>query len=126
MAALKQVKIGAVTYDVAFVDNLVSLRDDGTYKDLHGTVSYTTCMIKIEAEQDRQVQEATVLHEAIHAILHNAGQDEHDENLVVALGFGLHALLKENPDLVAWLGIMPEGNDAKARNQHKPARKNAG
>lgn len=125
MARLTAVKVGAVTYDVAFVDNLVDLRDDGTWKGLHGRVGYTDCKIKIEADQNEQVQHATVLHEAIHAILHNAGHDDHDENLVVALGFGLHALLKENPDLVTWLGIVPEGNDAKTGTKRKPARQNA-
>lgn len=123
MTQLKQVKIGAVTYDVAFVDNLITLRDDNTYKSLHGSVNYTSCTIKVESDQDEQVKAATVLHEAIHAILHNAGHDDHDENQVIALGFGLYALLKENSELVTWLGIVPEGgDDAKTGTKRKPAR----
>ncbi len=120
MASLKSVKIGAVTYDVAFVDNLVTLRDDNTYKSLHGSVNYTSCTIKVESDQDEQVKAATVLHEAIHAILHNAGHDDHDENQVIALGFGLYALLKDNPDLVTWLGIVPEGEKDKVGKQRLP------
>jgi hypothetical protein len=104
---LNALKIGAVTYDVRFVGELTRRHDDGTWVGLHGVVDYVDCTIRIEAEQNVQVKRTTVLHEAVHAILHNAGLDDHDERLVVALGFGLDALLRENPALVEWLGLLP-------------------
>lgn len=110
---LKTLKIGPLDFALEFNTKLVDLRDDGTWRGLHGCVYYRTCKIDIEAEQNMQVQRATVIHEAIHAILYNAGQDI-AEDAVVALGVGIYALLKENPALIAWLGLLPEEGTTNA------------
>ena len=104
---LELVKIGPLDYAVEFTDKLVDLRDDGTWRGLHGCVTFGEGKIEIEADQSMHLQRATVIHEAIHAILFNAGQSI-SEDAVIALGLGIYALLKDNPPLVAWLGLLPE------------------
>lgn len=107
---LELLKIGAATYVVEFVDGLKDFSDDGTFRSLHGDIDYAAQELRVKEDQAEDAQRVTVLHEAVHAILHAAGQGEHDEALVVALGYGLYALLKDNPVLVAWLGLLPEAS----------------
>lgn len=108
---LDRLLIGAVTYDVNFTEGLKEHRDDGTYKHLHGCVDYAALEISIEEAQNEQIKRVTVLHEAIHAILHGAGYYDHPEEIITALGFGLYDLLNNNVDLLAWLDVLPKGDD---------------
>lgn len=109
---LETLLIGGVTYDVSFVEGLKDFRDDSTFKKLHGDVGYASQDIRIEDKQHEDAKRVTVLHEAIHVILHNAGQGDHPESMVIALGFGLYDLLRNNDDLIAFLGLLPEDDEA--------------
>lgn len=111
MAELETLLIGGVTYDVSFVEGLKDFRDDNTFRNLHGDIGYGSTDIRIESRQSEQIQRVTLLHEAIHAILHQAGHDDHPEAMVIALGFGLYDLLRNNEGLLEWLGLLEEGEE---------------
>jgi hypothetical protein len=95
---IDSVKIGAMTYKVELVQDL-HLGEGDERKDLHGQIWQDKLQIDVEADQNEQMQIATVLHEALHGILNHAGQD-HEERLIIALGFGLVQFIRDNPKLI--------------------------
>ena len=104
---LDKLRIGAVTYDVKFTEGLRSafnddgepLEDDEQGKLLNGQVIYHKLAIEINPNVHPAMQPIVVLHEALHAVLGHAGI-EHDESTVMALGYGVADLLRDNPELV--------------------------
>ena len=91
MSLQKQIKIGGLVYDVEHKADI---------KDYWGKVSYGERKIVLEKNWPNKTQELnTILHECIHGILEERGI-KHKESLVLSLGNGLTALLKDNPKLL--------------------------
>ncbi len=99
---MDSLKIGPVTYKVEFKPRLYGPGDDGKNVWLNGEIDYGQCLIQIEQEKMSPQLIAEVLwHEAVHGILEQAGQTEHSEAMVKALGYGLVQLVRDNPELIA-------------------------
>lgn len=97
---LDKLKIGAVTYSVKLKDDLHTVQDDGGKLALHGHILWSSAEIRIAAEQVPDMKLCTLWHEALHGILQNAGHDEHPESAIIALGYGIVQLIRDNPELV--------------------------
>lgn len=101
---IDRLKIGQVFYSVEAEPRLIVGGSDGHDRYLNGHIQYHTCRIRIEAEANEQIKPQIVIHEALHGILHQAGfEDDHPEKEIIALGYGLIALLRDNPDFVRWV-----------------------
>ena len=98
---IQNLKIGPIDYKVTEKDDLHFVNDDGKKCALHGDICWGEAEIRIATDQDNQVKVATLWHEAVHGILNNAGIDNHPENIVMALGYGLVQLIRDNPELIA-------------------------
>jgi len=94
------VKIGPVAYTVKEVDDLHDVNDEGRKRWLHGQILWTSAAIQIERDQADDVKVTTLVHEALHGILNTAGQNDHPEEMIIALGYGIVQLLRDNPALV--------------------------
>ena len=94
MKQLREVKVGAMTYSFSEIPNL----RDGE-KEIDAQVNYTTVEMRIRKGLCRDRRSTCILHEAVHAILENAGQ-EASEGMVDAIAYGMYALLSDNPGLV--------------------------
>ena len=103
MAALEHVKVGGIEYAVEMVQRLYDYTRDGKISGLNGQILYHNAKIQLESENSLAVQQATACHEIVHAILEQAGYDDHNEGMVRALGYGLAQVIKDNPALVKWL-----------------------
>jgi hypothetical protein len=88
-----KVMVGPVIFDVKIIPNLVD--EDGTK--LNAQISYDHALITVEENLNPQVQALAVMHEAVHAILTQAGYDDHDEKLVELLAYGITGLIQDNP-----------------------------
>lgn len=97
---LDKLQIGAIRYTVEEVDDLHKFTAEGTRQWLQGQVLYHEATIRIDSELAADVKIVALWHEAIHALLDQAGIDAHDENAVIALGYGIVRLLRDNPGLV--------------------------
>ena len=97
---ITRLQIGPIPYTVAEVVKLIGLDADGANTYLNGRVKYQECRIEIEAELPPDKKVAAVIHEALHAILEQAGIAGESEPTIIALGYGLLALLRDNPELV--------------------------
>lgn len=100
---IEQVKIGAITYTVEAANDLHYTDGDSKKHGLNGEIKWATAKIRYDADLTEEVRMVTVLHEAIHGILNNAGVVGESETMVIALGYGLMALMRDNPALVEWV-----------------------
>jgi hypothetical protein len=89
-----KVTVGPVTFDVKIVPDLV---DEIDGQKLNAQISYDHALITVEENLNPQVQALAVMHEAVHAILTQAGYDDHDEKLVELLAYGITGLIQDNP-----------------------------
>jgi hypothetical protein len=94
---------------------------DGENKkiEMHGAIDHGKCIILLRADEDYEFTKCTLLHEIVHGIIKQAGLTEHDEANVIALGYGLVGLLKQNPDLFWYLTSKEEPVDEKASDNAK-------
>jgi predicted heme/steroid binding protein len=106
---IPSVKIGPVNYTVREMNDLHTVNDDGKKLELHGHILWSEAEIRVANDQVDDVKVATIWHEAVHGLLHNAGQDDHPESMVIALGYGLVQLIRDNPQLIELTvnGIQP-------------------
>lgn len=102
-----RLKIGAVVYSVEETDSLHYYPTPDRREELLGRVTYFDARIQLKTESSTEIKVVALLHEAIHAVLHNAGHEYHDEDQVAALGYGLYALLRDNPALVQLIQEQP-------------------
>src|SRR5574337_721701 len=93
---INSVKVGPLTYQIREVDHI----EDQKYA---GMIYYTENLIEINKTTAEQHKPITVIHEIIHAIMHQAGYQEHDESVIEALSYGLLQTLRENPELLKYL-----------------------
>ena len=97
---LKTLKIGPMRYDVTEKQDLHTVDEQGVKRFLHGHIVYDALEIRVNADQAAERKIVTLWHEAIHGLCANAGIDDEDEQVVIALGFGLVQLVRDNPELV--------------------------
>jgi hypothetical protein len=102
-----QVLIGSIIYDVLYLPDLY-----GSEGPLCGDINTSRARIRINADDDSQVQVVTLWHEVIHGMLYTAGIREHDEVLVDALAHGLVQVMRDNPEIIPTLDAetRTEGN----------------
>lgn len=96
-------KIGGRTYAVSIQtseENSVFQEHDSAY----GYIEYPTSQIHIRAELDVGFQKETLLHEILHGLLDNTGnEDINTDQLTKALAPRLHAFLIDNPGFQQYL-----------------------
>lgn len=85
-----KVRIGANDYSVKLVDNLLS------HSENLGDITYSNATIRIDSSLSESVLKETLAHEIVHAMLYEAGYEEHDEGQAVLLGKVLAMLLRDN------------------------------
>ena len=90
-----QIKIGPILYDVLEVHELC-----GEAGSLCGDLNTSRTRIRINADDDSQVQVVTLWHEILHGILYTAGIRDHDERLIDALAHGLVQVISDNPEII--------------------------
>lgn len=88
------IRIGGVDYAVKQINDL---RSGNT--GLNGHILYNDCEIRLEQEMTPQIKHITIWHEVIHGILEHAGISDHEEKMVIALGYGVTQVLRDNPYL---------------------------
>lgn len=86
-----KVRIGSVDY---FVTEHTDLHDNG--RELLGHVLYDCTAIKLEEHMPVQRKVGVLIHEIVHAIFHEAGYTEQDEDMVTRLSNVLHGVLRDN------------------------------
>jgi hypothetical protein len=73
-------------------------------KRLIGSIVVETLTVSVDETIAPYKQREAVVHETIHGVLVQMGHDkEDDEPLVTALGVGLLQVIRDNPELIAWL-----------------------
>lgn len=100
MSDLTTIKIGPVTYRVERVLRLLGSNGDGSSTWLNGRVRYEKALIELEQELPAEVEPIALVHETIHAILEQAGINDETESIVIALGYGLVQVMRDNPELI--------------------------
>lgn len=98
---IPRIIIGIITYVVRDVHNLLGTNGDGKTVWCNGKIKFDEAEIHIEKDLPDQVKIVAYLHEAMHAILEQGGMpaEDHDERYIVALSYGVIALLRANPAL---------------------------
>lgn len=97
---MKQIQIGALTYSVSERVDLHTTSQDGHKVVLNGHITYSDQQIRLASELGAEMKLCVLLHECAHGILDQSGQDM-PESALVALGYGLYGLIRNNPLLVA-------------------------
>lgn len=97
---IDKVNIGGFTYTVAEKPDLHTVDGQGRKEWLNGHIVYCDLTIDIHPDLPDDIKLAAVMHESLHGILYQAGHDEQNERQVCALGYGLIAFMRCNPDFV--------------------------
>lgn len=87
----KNIKVGAINYQVELVPHLPT--EDEGYK--WGECDYQTSVIKIWDKLSVEKQEQTFIHELTHAIAHEAGIDNQDENIINRFALVAYMVIKD-------------------------------
>jgi Zn-dependent peptidase ImmA (M78 family) len=90
----QKLKIGGSTYKVR--------RNRRPFSDAelcYGFCDYGRSVITLAKFMKRSHRRATLWHEVIHVILHQAGYADHDEQMVTALANGIVQVLQDNPEM---------------------------
>lgn len=92
----EKVKIGGFNYTV-----VKKSRVDKGNIDVDGEIFYDQGEIALrdDVEQSQEYREMVFLHECLHGIFYSVGLSHDDENLVGTLGKGIHAFIKDNPEV---------------------------
>lgn len=98
----KSIKIGAVNYAVSEERDLHTFDNEWKKEFLNGQIVYSDATLKVKSDLSHDVKVCALWHELIHGILNNAGQIEHTEEHVIALGYGLVQVIRDNPELVKY------------------------
>lgn len=90
-------KIGGKTYEVSMVERI----DRDAF--VEGETDFVEQTIRIHGGLKPDATREVILHEALHCIFHNAGDDasNEDERLIRTLASGLNQLLTDNDWLLA-------------------------
>jgi len=90
-----KIKVGGIKFKTFIVKHLKS-RDDTK---LNGWIKYDPSKILLNKKLGKQNRRVVLWHEILHAILEQAGFQEHDETQLIALSYGIVQVLRDNPDL---------------------------
>lgn len=88
-----KVKVAGVVYTVT-EQEVIEINGNRNYQ---GACDCGQTEIQILSSLSESRKEQVFVHELVHAILNEAGYDEHDEELVTRFSIGLHQVLKDNP-----------------------------
>jgi Zn-dependent peptidase ImmA (M78 family) len=88
----QSVKVAGINYTVEETE-YVEIHHDKNYS---GSCDYVKAEIKILKDMDIQRKEETFIHELTHAIFHEAGYNEHEEEMVNKVSKVLYQVLKDN------------------------------
>lgn len=94
---MKKIKVGGIDYELIAKENLEDKNES-----VWGFVEYESSKIYVRSNIARQKKLQTVIHESLHAMLHESGLDNYanDEKIVTPLSNMLHQFLKDNPSLL--------------------------
>ncbi|NMH68597.1 hypothetical protein HF072_07360 [Bacillus sp. RO3] len=87
-----EVKVAGITYKV-LEKEYVEIEQNKNYA---GSCCYNDSEINVLTTLSDTRKEQVFVHELVHAILMEAGFDDHDEDQVNRIGIVLHQVLKEN------------------------------
>jgi hypothetical protein len=104
---IKKLKVGPFVYKVKYFNGAIDERQDphtGTFYTKTGEHDYLNLCISVSKNPD--LQDVTLFHEIIHAILTNAGyMDQNElESLVECIAIGFYQVLKDNKSLRDLIG----------------------
>ena len=102
VALPSHITIGPVRYAIRVVKDLHDHDKEGKWRWLHGDIRWSKAQIRIDEKQSDERKVVTLWHETLHGILEHDGHSGHDENLIIALGFGIVQVIRDNPALVAY------------------------
>jgi hypothetical protein len=92
---MKKLRLGPIRYDV---EHVVNLKDGDT--ELMGCILYQEGKIYLRKNMGKQMSKAVFLHEIVHGILNQAGTQEHSEQVIDAIAFGLLDLSRNKPGFI--------------------------
>lgn len=87
-----RVKVGGVTYAVEEKD---IIEIDGNYNYV-GSCTYSTTTISLSKRLSHERKKDVFVHELVHAIMNEAGYDDHEEELVTRISKVLFQVLRDN------------------------------
>ena len=96
---IDKIKLGPIEYEVIELGCL----EDHNNNPIYGAVDMGLCRMVLESFANHQWKAVSLLHEVVHVMLDQAGQ-EHDEKTINVLAHGIYGLIKYNPELVDWIG----------------------
>lgn len=97
---IDNIKIGVIDYKVSYPEVIY---EDERFKQL-GRIKYDDETIEILKELKGLPQRVSFLHEVIHGIFNNAGQQEaQNEGLIEALSYGFMQVIRDNPEFIKYL-----------------------
>ena len=105
----RSLRIGAFTYEVVWPKHVLDVNQygqpDATLETLSARADHFELRISVATAGARPVQRKSLLHEVIHACNWISGHDDtsSEEQFVRALAFPLLDVLRDNPELVAFL-----------------------
>lgn len=102
---IKKIKIGSITYKVMYHDQLLD-EDDNP---LNGQIDFDELIIHMDKSLKKELNKVILIHECIHGILNNAGQEDHDEQYINIISYGIMDLIKNNKSFIRYL--MDEKNE---------------
>jgi hypothetical protein len=97
---IDKIIIGPIHYTVEPTANLSYTDAAGDTMTLKGAVYHDTAIIRVLTPMNHEIEVCAVWHETLHVLLEMAGFTEHPESAVIALGYALPRLLRENPALL--------------------------
>ncbi|MBS1007765.1 ImmA/IrrE family metallo-endopeptidase [Leuconostoc suionicum] len=94
---MKKIKVGGINYELIAKENLEDKNES-----VWGFVEYESSKIYVRSNISKQKQLQTIIHESLHAMLHESGLDDYanDEKIVTPLSNMLYQFLKDNPSLL--------------------------
>jgi hypothetical protein len=110
-----KVRVGTVSYEVTFdADAWLKIEHKTQTKGYHGFTNHHEAVIYINPDDVPDVQRQTVLHEVMHATCYvilgapefdhlGKNRNDREENIVRMLEGPLLMVLRDNPDLAAYL-----------------------
>jgi hypothetical protein len=108
MSTPESVKVGPYRYKVVVDAARIKELEKESDTELYGITTHGHLEIALHPDVADTVLRETLLHETLHAVFYNIGlsdrlTDKTEEHMIRALSPALFALLRDNPDLVAYL-----------------------
>lgn len=109
--APKSLRIGPFDYSIEWLDAAAEAE-----KQRFGECLRDTQIIRIAKNHKRQRIAITFWHEAAHAMWHAYGtgcDPKNEEDMVLAIGFGMSAFIRDNPEAVAWVNELSQNRPSE-------------